>query len=207
MNRPWKLVVPAACVALGLAGPVPADQFSMGRVGDYLAEKPVNESVSLSLQQALEKALRRNSALQSARAGVGRFEGRLTHASRWLPANPELSLQVAERDQDGQSSTDKGIRLSQEIWIGGQRGLGKAAASARLTAAEQRLAFLETSVRARVRLAYLEALLARESVETAERAETLTGKLYQFASQRFQAGAATQHWLMPAGIINGLDWR
>ena len=52
MNRPWKLVVPAACVALGLAGPVPADQFSMGRVGDYLAEKPVNESVSLSLQQA-----------------------------------------------------------------------------------------------------------------------------------------------------------
>jgi cobalt-zinc-cadmium efflux system outer membrane protein len=200
MNRPWKLVVPAACVALGLAGPVPADQFSMGRVGDYLAEKPVNESVSLSLQQALEKALRRNSALQSARAGVGRFEGRLTHASRWLPANPELSLQVAERDQDGQSSTDKGIRLSQEIWIGGQRGLGKAAASARLTAAEQRLAFLETSVRARVRLAYLEALLARESVETAERAETLTGKLYQFASQRFQAGAATQLILNTARI-------
>ncbi len=200
MNRPWKLVVPAACVALGLAGPVPADQFSMGRVGDYLAEKPVNESVSLSLQQALEKALRRNSALQSARAGVGRFEGRLTHASRWLPANPELSLQVAERDQGGQSSTDKGIRLSQEIWIGGQRGLGKAAASARLTAAEQRLAFLETSVRARVRLAYLEALLARESVETAERAETLTGKLYQFASQRFQAGAATQLILNTARI-------
>ena len=63
MNRPWKLVVPAACVALGLAGPVPADQFSMGRVGDYLAEKPVNESVSLSLQQALEKALRRNLSL------------------------------------------------------------------------------------------------------------------------------------------------
>ena len=90
--------------------------------------------------------------------------------------------------------------MSQEIWIGGQRGLGKAAASARLTAAEQRLAFLETSVRARVRLAYLEALLARESVETAERAETLTGKLYQFASQRFQAGAATQLILNTARI-------
>lgn len=191
MKHRWRLMASTACAALGLAGPVPAQNTSLPETPPAISRETAN-TVSLSLQDALDRALKHNPDLLAARAGLGGYRGRLTHASRWLPANPRLELEAGRRETGNGDSTDKGLRLSQEIWIAGQRGLGKAAASARLDAATQRLDYLRTSVLARVRSAYLRMLLARESVSTAERARDLTARLHRYAGKRFEAGGTTR---------------
>jgi cobalt-zinc-cadmium efflux system outer membrane protein len=201
MNPRFLLMVPMACLAVGTAGPVWADDFRMEVIDEKtIARESSGARVSLSLDEALDRALQSNNSLRAARAGIQGFQGRLRHAGRWLPANPEVELETAEREKDGETSDDKGIRLSQEIWIAGQRGLGKDAAEASLSAAEKRLAYLETSTRARVRRAYLNTLVAREAVDTARRAAELTDQLHRFARKQLQAGASSKLVLNTARI-------
>lgn len=201
MKQPLLWMASTACLAVGIAGPLSADDFRMEVIQEKTIARDAGTSpVSLSLNAALERAMRNNTGLRAARAGIRGAEGRLRHAGRWLPTNPEVEVETADREKNGDTSDDRGIRLSQEIWIAGQRGLGKDAAEAQLSAAERRLTYLETSTRARARRAYLDMLVAREAVDTAERAAELTDKLHRFARKQLQAGASSRLVLNTARI-------
>ena len=205
MKQRLLLSVGLMAVGCALAGASLATEYRMDmREHDPNASDSNKQPLSLTLNEALEKALQNNNSLRRARAEVMAREGKLKHASRWFPTNPSVSVSQGDREfNDGTVEPDSAIRLSQEIWIGGQRGLGKKAARAQVSAAEKRLAFLESSVRARARQAWLRMLVERKAVDTAQRALKLTDQLHGFAQKQLEAGAGSKLMLNTARIGKG----
>lgn len=155
---------------------------------------PIQPDTTLTLDRAVDLALERNYEIRSARSRVVEAGGRLKHDSRLVPSNPELEFSTADRNPAGpeRSSTDFGIRLSQELWIGGQGGLKRRAARSRLDGARAAADFLEITVAARTRSAFLDLLVARRSVETAQRTVEVTTNIMETAQARLDSGEATQ---------------
>lgn len=146
----------------------------------------------LTLDDAIDEALEGNYAVRQAMARVRQQGGALTHARRWTPSNPSLEVATGDREVDAEdNSQDFSISLSQEFWIGGQRGLQRGAAAARLTAVEEDLRFLRTATAARARRAFLNVLLTERAEETAGRLVQLTQRLADYARRRLEAGSAT----------------
>lgn len=147
----------------------------------------------LTLDRALQWADKYNPTLRGARIELRRGQGVLEHADVAVPSNPELELESAERKApDGSTTTDIGVRLSQEFWIAGQGGLREAAAESRLSGAHAQLDFLSAAVRARVRAAFLQALVADRAVETAEAVLAVNRELADYAGRRLEAGKANR---------------
>ena len=155
---------------------------------------PIQPDTTLTLDRAVDLALERNFNIRSARSRVVEAGGRLKHDSRLVPSNPEIEFSTADRDPAGpeRSTTDLGIRLSQEFWIGGQGGLKRRAARSRLDAARAAAGFLEITVAARTRSAFLDLLVARQAVETAGRAVAVATDIMQTARARLDSGEATR---------------
>ncbi|WP_052367944.1 TolC family protein [Algiphilus aromaticivorans] len=154
---------------------------------------PAQPPSPLDLSAALGWAERHNPTLIAARIGLRQREGVLAHAERVLPANPRLGLEAADRDAPGgRASTDIGIRLSQEFWIGGQAGLRERAAQARLTADEAELRFLQVATRSRVRAAFLDTLVAERAVASARDVVAVNRDLADYAERRLDAGQGTR---------------
>ncbi len=145
----------------------------------------------LTLAEALERAFSSSPVVQARRAEVRRAEARLLGA-RTYPFNPELELATGDRQGPIESSTDRGLGISQEIQIGGQRRKGIATASAALEAArssfERELRLLGASVEQ----AFAEAVRARELLEIAEADAELARQLLRFSVRRLEAGSGTQ---------------
>lgn len=147
---------------------------------------------SLTIDQAITIALENNLSLRTARTRIRQQEGALTHASRAFPGNPELELKGGYRARPGSDTVDIGIRIAQEIWLGGQGDLMRSAAENRLTAARADYAYLQTATAARARRAFLNVLWARESMETAHRTLRFARELEGYARQRLEVGEATR---------------
>ena len=145
----------------------------------------------LTLEQALQTAFVRSPELMARRAEVEEFRARLVTA-RTYPYNPEVSAEGARRSGPGVSSTDRGLEVSQEIEIGGQRGRRVAVATASLTAAEARFRRGQRVLAGRVALAFAEALRARELLRIEETDATLARSLRDIEERRLEAGKATQ---------------
>lgn len=203
-QRPFLRVGLTALLCV-LASASMATEYRMDmREHDPNASDSETQPLSLTLSEALDKAAQNNNSLRRARAEVVAREGKLDHARRWFPSNPSVSVSQGDREfNDGTVEQDSAIRLTQEIRIGGQRGLGKNAAQARVSAAEKRLAFLESSVRARTRKAWLRMLVERKAVDTAKRALELTDQLHGFAQKQLEAGAGSKLMLNTARIGKG----
>jgi cobalt-zinc-cadmium efflux system outer membrane protein len=122
---------------------------------------------------------------------VEQARARLTTAHTY-PFNPEIELWAADRDGDGDSSTDRGAELGQEIELGGKRRRRVEQAQAELEAAEGRLRRTERLLSAQVQVAFVEALRARELVEVEQANTELARKLAEVARKRFDSGSATQ---------------
>ncbi|MDT0618399.1 MAG: TolC family protein [Salinisphaeraceae bacterium] len=147
----------------------------------------------LTLNQALSWAGQYNPTLRGARIELRRSEGVLEHADVAVPSNPQLQLGTAEREgPSGATSTDIDIRLSQTFWIAGQGGLREDAAKSRLSGAQSRLDFLGSATFARVRAAFLQALVAERAVATAEDVLQVNRDLENYAKRRLEAGKATR---------------
>lgn len=146
----------------------------------------------LRLDDALEWAHQYNPAVRAARIRIKRRSGEVTDADVPVPSNPRLELEAGRREQPQRSSTDIGIRLSQEFWIAGQGGLREQAALNDLDAARLDYDFLAASVRARTRAAFLSVLVAEEAVATAERVVDVNRQLQAYARKRLDAGAGTR---------------
>jgi cobalt-zinc-cadmium efflux system outer membrane protein len=145
----------------------------------------------LTLDAALAEAQAHNPELRAAAAAVEEARGRLV-AARSYPYNPAIELEAADRSGPSESSTDRGVALSQELEIAGQRGKRTGAARAGLAAAEARYARRHREVLAAVERAFAETVRARELLEVARADVELTRSLLSLEERRLEAGAGTQ---------------
>jgi cobalt-zinc-cadmium efflux system outer membrane protein len=148
-------------------------------------------AAQLTLEQALQAAFERSPELRARRAELEEARGRLLTA-RTYPWNPEVSIGSAARDGLEGSSTDRGIEVSQEVEIGGQRSRRSTVAQASLTGAEARFRHEERQLAGRAAVAFADAVRARELLRIEETDAALAGDLLQLEQKRLEAGAATQ---------------
>jgi cobalt-zinc-cadmium efflux system outer membrane protein len=144
----------------------------------------------LTLEQAVVEALARSPVLRSRRAEVEQADGRLVTANTH-PFNPEITLE-ANRRTNGDSTTDRSVKLGQEIEIGGQRRQRIAEASAELEASRARLLREERLLEARVHSAFVEVLRVRELLGVEQANVELARSLADVAGKRFASGAVAQ---------------
>ena len=145
----------------------------------------------LTLEQAVQAAAERSPVLRAQRAEVEEARARLLTAQTF-PFNPEVSTEAARRSAPGDSSTDRGVEVSQEIELGGQRGRRVAVAVADLQAAEARFRRNERLLAGRVAVAFAEAVRARELLRIEEADAELARELLAFEERRLEAGKVTQ---------------
>jgi cobalt-zinc-cadmium efflux system outer membrane protein len=157
-------------------------------------------TAALTLDEAVAEALARNPDLAAARARVREAEGTLLGARRWFPDGPQLEFATARREAPGDDTRDLSIGVSQSVWLAGQGGLAADAARSERKAATQHLASVETRIAAQTRRAFLEVLVAREELITADRLVDTLSSLAGFARRRLEAGAATAVDVNTAGI-------
>lgn len=146
----------------------------------------------LTLGDALVWAQKYNPTVRAAQIRVERMTGRAIHADVAVPSNPRVELEAGQRSNRADNSMDIGVRLSQELWIAGQGGLRQAAAQGEVGAARADYLFLQASVQARVRAAFLSVLVAERGVDTARQVVEANQKLATYANKRLNAGAGTQ---------------
>jgi cobalt-zinc-cadmium efflux system outer membrane protein len=149
-------------------------------------------SQPLTLDAALAWAQEYNPAVRAARLRVERLTGEAIHADVAVPSNPRVELEAGQRSSRLEDSTDIGVRVSQELWIAGQGGLRQAAAENEVGAARSDYTFLQASVQARARAAFLSRLVAQRAVDTARQVVDANDKLAAYARTRLDAGAGTQ---------------
>jgi cobalt-zinc-cadmium efflux system outer membrane protein len=163
-------------------------------------------AAQLTLEQALQAAFERSPEVRARRAELEEARGRLLTA-RTYPWNPEVSIEAAARDTPEGRGRDRGIEVSQEIEIGGQRGRRSAVAEASLAGAEARFRHEERQLAGRVALAFADAVRARELLRIEETDAALANDLLRFEEKRLEAGAATQIELNLARAAAGRSGR
>jgi cobalt-zinc-cadmium efflux system outer membrane protein len=144
----------------------------------------------LTLGQALERARAANPALRAAAAAVDAARGRLAQA-RLLPANPTLGGDAARHTvlaAPRSDNIDRGVELSQEVEVGGQRGLRVQAAEHDVAHAERLLADQQRIVDAAVRRAYAGVVAAVRRLALARESAALAQRLLAIAERRARVG-------------------
>lgn len=145
----------------------------------------------ITVEEAVTEALARSASLRARRAFVDEVSGRLTTASTY-PFNPEVELDVADRQRPGDSVTDHSVTIRQEVELGGQRGRRTDEATAELESARAQLQREERRLAADVRVSFTLALQARELLAVERSNTELARSLADVARKRSDAGAATQ---------------
>jgi cobalt-zinc-cadmium efflux system outer membrane protein len=103
-----------------------------------------------------------------------------------------VGVSVADRDGSGSSSTDQSFELGQEIELGGKRRRRVEQAQADLDAVRAGLRRDERLFSAQVRVAFVEALRARELLEVEQANIELARRLAEITRKRLEFGSATQ---------------
>jgi cobalt-zinc-cadmium efflux system outer membrane protein len=146
----------------------------------------------MTLEQAVEAALKNNPNLQVLRQEQIAAQGRLDQAGLLLQSNPVieggLSNKKNQIDAGGEQFQNYELRLSQEFEIAGQRGQRIAAASM-----DREKVMLETKDRERlltaeVKDAFARALASKKKKELAGETVKLQEELFAFAEIKFKAG-------------------
>ncbi|MEE8526585.1 MAG: TolC family protein [Thermoanaerobaculia bacterium] len=149
------------------------------------------ESSGLTLDQLLEKAFAQSPVLHAERAAVEETRSELLTA-RTYPFNPELEIEAADRSGPDGSTTDRGLAISQELELAGQRRKRVAAASAEVAAAEADFLRQQRLLAARVEAAFAEAVRGRELLRVASTDAALARDFLDYSKRRLDAGAASQ---------------
>ena len=150
------------------------------------------ESLSLTLSEALRSARDRNPDILAARQELEVARGRLVKARYPSQFNPELGSEVANRSRgepgERGSDIDFSVTLSQEIEIAGQRGKRIDEAERNLAVVTQRVQDRERLVLAQVKESFYRALALRRRFDLFRQVEDLNHRLRDVATVRFQAG-------------------
>ena len=142
----------------------------------------------ITLNEALRIALERSPALAVEQAAVGEAQARLRGAGIWQQ-NPEAGIEASARLGPDDPTADWSVSLGQAFPLGGQRGKRVAAARAEVVSAQAALEVVRIDVSAQVRQAFLDVLLARETLLVEQAHAELSTALAAAAQRRLEAGA------------------
>lgn len=141
------------------------------------------DGAPLTLDAAVQSALRHNPLLRAAEAELDASRGGLDQAQAW--PNPTLGVEQEDTRRDTRSTT---VQLSQPFELGGKRaarvGLAR---STRELAKTERLA-RRAEVRAGTLQAFFDALIAQERVKVAEESLRISADGTAAAARRVAAG-------------------
>ena len=197
--RPGAFLVPGLlCLA------VPADAQSPPATAGVPAPlpAPADDVPRVSVEEALERALRMHPDLALTEADVRIAEGESLRARTPL-YNPEISADFGRATAEGRRATDYEAGVEQVIELGGKRGKRVSAATARLEAARSRRLLSRSLLALRVRRAYVLAVLSGQRLVAAREAETIANTLKSFADQRLELGAGTRLEVNVASAARG----
>jgi cobalt-zinc-cadmium efflux system outer membrane protein len=142
----------------------------------------------LDLVAAVRCALGRSPEVREARDELAAIAGRRVAAAVWLPSNPVVGATVARRRAGDEAGTPRGpvlnwsATLSQELEVGGQRGIRLQVVDAEARGQIRRVAVAEQDVAAQALSAYFEAVAAREALRLSEELVE-TGRLLAGAAE------------------------
>jgi cobalt-zinc-cadmium efflux system outer membrane protein len=154
-----------------------------------------NTASAMTVAEAVEVALKNNPDIQSVRLEQGAAQGRLDQAGLWLRSNPVIEGSLSRKDTipgGGEKVTNKGLSLSQEFEIAGQRSLRVDAAKNGMEKASQDIRDRHRILVAEVKDAFAKALAAGKKVELADEAVRLQEQLVSSAAVKYQAGEISQ---------------
>lgn len=152
---------------------------------------PGARAETLTLEAALGRALAASLEISAAEADLAAAEGRRV-AAEASPHDPAVSGEAGVRLGPGDPALDWSVGLEQTFALGGRVGHARAAARAEVAAARARLAEIRRGVATRVRVAFVEALRARDLLAVEVTQIDLARSLLDVATKRFEAGAATR---------------
>jgi cobalt-zinc-cadmium efflux system outer membrane protein len=145
----------------------------------------------LDAERAIATAFERSPTLTAAREAVREAEARLVSAGTY-PLNPVLGLEAGARRGPSDTAADVSVELAQGIELAGQTGKRETAAAAELRRARAEFEATRRSVAAQVRIAFVEALRARDLRALEEALADLSAAHVNAAEKRLSAGAATR---------------
>jgi cobalt-zinc-cadmium efflux system outer membrane protein len=146
---------------------------------------------AITLNEAIEAALKNNPELQSVRLEQGAAQGRLDQAGLLLRSNPVIEGSRSRKDTvpgGGEKATNYGLSLSQEFEIAGQRGLRVEAARSGMEKAARDIQDRERVVVAEVKNAFAKALAMKRRKELAADALKLQEELVSATTVKLQTG-------------------
>jgi len=143
----------------------------------------------LSLQQAVDLALRQNPQLVLAQQDIAVAQGKSAQAGALPPA--EIFSRVNEISFDFAELSEIEIGLSQSFEFPGKRGGRKTLAQANHRIAELQLSRLRVVLAAEVKKRYYENLWVAENFATQKFSAQILADLQQLLSERYQSGAAS----------------
>jgi cobalt-zinc-cadmium efflux system outer membrane protein len=150
---------------------------------------------AITVGEAVDMALKNNPDLRSVRLEKDAAQGRFDQAGLWLRSNPVIEGSLSRKDTvpgGGEKATNKGLSLSQEIEIAGQRGLRIDAARNGMEKADQDIRDRQRVLVAEVKDFFAKALAAKRRAELAGEAVRLQEELTGSATVKFQAGEISQ---------------
>ncbi|HSB32970.1 MAG TPA: TolC family protein, partial [Nitrospirota bacterium] len=128
---------------------------------------------AMTVIEAVETALKNNPDVQSVRLERGAAQGRLDQAGLWLRSNPVVEGSLSRKDTEpggGEKVTNRGVTLSQEFELAGQRGLRVDAARSGLEKTTRDIEDRERVLIAEVKDAFAKALAAKRKIELSDEA-------------------------------------
>jgi cobalt-zinc-cadmium efflux system outer membrane protein len=149
------------------------------------------QGLTLTLENALERARQSAPAIVAARMRSDEARGRVIGASLALPTNPTVELEGGRRNGVA-TSTDYGVAVEQELDLPQRRRARIDAAHAAVTQEEQRAREVEREVLREVATSFLRAVEARERADAATSGQHLADEAQRIAEQRYAAGDVAQ---------------
>lgn len=138
---------------------------------------------TVTLDEALRRALASNPSLRSAGQGIAVADALRSQAS--LYPNPELS---ALREGTERGTRTQTVQISQRIELGGKRAARVDLADQERQIASRDAAITEAQLRADVTTAYFDALIAQERLELAQASVQVAEQATTAATKRVTAG-------------------
>lgn len=147
---------------------------------------------AMTLEEAVDHALKNNPELQASRLETGVTQGQLERAKLPLIFNPVLEGNVVKKgassDLGARGFTDYGVKLSQEFEIAGQRGVRIDIAQKEISRIDLEIKDRERTLVNEVKNAFAKALAGKRREELTREAVRLKEDLLGFTRIKFQAG-------------------
>jgi len=155
------------------------------------AGRAAEPALALSLDAATALALRQNSTYRAADTEVARSRGARRTAEAPFPANPAIEVEAGPLREDDATHLGYAAKVEQRLDLPGQRQARLRAADERIGLAEARRQAVAAEVRARVRIAYVAALVAQRQREFADHQVAYLERTYEAARVRVESGATS----------------